>query len=111
MSEMIKSALTPEEWSAIREPSNVTGSLELDYSVRGPDGTVLDRHRRLDLAAMLAYANALLPDGDPLKFTAEDVALLRRSFDLSNDVWRMPDEERAASLVARIAALLPPETP
>ena len=53
-----------------------------------------------------AAASALF--GEPFGFTQEDVELVRR---LTSDALDTPGTRRAASLVARLQALLPPETP
>lgn len=96
MADAIKPALTPEEWAEFG---------------RSPDGwPKLPRYAHADDGPwLMACANHAFPDGHPNKLTRADVALIRSRFDLSDDQWRTDEESAAASLAARIEALLPPE--
>lgn len=120
MADAIKPALTPEEWAAerIKWPNGPTEYAVGRYTdrqngmvnvlfVEHPDGgkgagSGVPRDRELGMAALCLH-------GHPQGFTRADVALIRSRFDLSDDQWRTDEESAAASLAARIEALLPPE--
>lgn len=110
MSDEITPALSAEEWAqreAVRASTEISA---LDGSVMlvdpdAPSTVVLAE----GVPALMALANAALPDGDPRKLTREDVALIRgeRFGGFKDDapaLWRAVD-----ALAAKLAALLPPE--
>src|SRR5689334_156495 len=117
----IPPALTPEQWrDAFREVPGtlgpgyaVTDGGTWQYTMRGfdtgevsieaPDGRDADIGSR-HLPALIALANAALPENDPHKLTRDDVSLLESARqDLAGKV---ADDVRA--LAAKLAALLPP---
>ena len=121
MSEKIKPALTAEEWSTLKDGYYVelsgcrigidTDGLDVRGRFMGEEATV----PRECAPALMALANAALPDDDPRKITREDVAACR-AFDFN--FWgmesdsvevRRADCERLQLLAAKLAALLPPE--
>lgn len=89
MSEKIKPALTEQEWRDGRV--QFVGLPELvfhddgdgmEFVVRAPDGTISEKLKfslapDVDLPALIALANASLPDSDPRKITREWVRELR----------------------------------
>lgn len=115
MSDEIRNALTAEEWTERRVRGNgfvlATGVDGGCVAFHGLSSThrevlpyLLDEREAHALAALCLFSQ-------PFGFTRDDVKLLQRVFDMSNDEWRTDDEEKGASLAARIAALLPPEGP
>lgn len=110
-------ALTPEEWahrSGDIGPRVTRGHAEV-YVVRA-DGVVNQSdlvsiaHRGVcavgtsEVAALMALANAALPDGDPRKLTRADVRLVE---DVFGEAW--DDIPAYRALAAKLASLLPPE--
>lgn len=59
------------------------------------------------LPAVIALANAALPDGDPRKITRADVDVLRTAY--LDTLGVSDDEPSLKPLIAKLAALLPPE--
>lgn len=118
MSEPIEPALTAEDWADVRK-----------YGVswvRAEAGPVHwgDWSDQED-AEVMAIANYALPDDSPYKITREDVAFLRVRAENcwaterhAVEIFRtdVADDARRAAmyfdkLAAKLAALLPPETP
>ena len=86
------------------------GALYVSLDTQGDSGTV-DRSFSADQsAALMALANAALPDGDPRKLTARAVDDLRYAWRVVAMDSRAADvAERLRALADTIAALLPPE--
>jgi hypothetical protein len=113
--ETIPPALTPAEWAAAaaergaitieRTPS---GALWLEEQRRGPVGVM-----QSGLPAVMALANAALPDGDPRKITPEDLVAARVYAEERHDERSYAEfdalYDRFEGLMAKLAALLPPE--
>lgn len=107
----IAPALEPEEWKHRR-----SGSVSIDYVdgethivVTDPDGEIVSVSGPAEVFALMALANAALPDGDPRKITREAVQLLEA---LTTDSWaghRATEQRDALACLARsLEALLPP---
>lgn len=107
----ITAALTPEEWEC-GGPNEAPGIVRdvhaglLYWGVRitaqsSDEAEIQSPRDRHAVAALCLH-------GQPFGFTQADINLICRRFDISDDAWRSEDEELAASLVARVAALLPP---
>ena len=112
MSIEIAPALEPEEWKYRR-----CGAVSIDYVdgethvvVTDPDGEIVSVSGPEEVFALMALANAALPDGDPRKFTREKARILLA---VAADTWaghRAAEDRDALATVARtIEALLPPE--
>lgn len=131
MSERIEPALTPKQWEirAVRLPTDdayasvygfrVEGAeghglrLEVDvFNAEHPDEMASHEIPSNALPALIALANAALPDSDPRKITREKIALLRIEHisECDGDVCEYPTRELAAFADA-LESYLPPETP
>lgn len=110
---MIPPALTPEEWAKVQRDTLMPYDAFDAISAFG-----MSRPSNADSAvALIALANAALPDRDPRKITRADVDALRQ---LAGTV-RIPTGDGmtfltpgggppwATALAAKLAALLPPE--
>lgn len=122
MPDSIAPALTPEEWAEAEDGELV---IRTPYSARIPSGGYLNLNTAAadgyevittaDLPALMALANAALPDDHPGKLTWEQVERLR---ELAKDVeaeWPYEHEgPRDAgflrALAAALGSLLPPRT-
>ncbi len=112
-------ALTPEEWRAGEHTSRYA-HVWRDY---GPDRIDVTPGKHSphvssidfpdDLCALIALANAALPDDDPRKITRADVTALRHidhsSFCPEDPCTHGCDHAKALRVAAKLAALLPPE--
>lgn len=101
--QQIAPALTAEEWASKSkaDAGGVRFTLELGFVGVVPQITfdgVGPMLRYSDMPALMALANAALPDDDPRKITRADVETLRRHDDAILD--RIADQ---------LAALLPPD--
>lgn len=109
MSDAIPPALTPDEWARV-EPSDIYGHDDGGVYVgayRGGDIEVGVRDH-----ALIALANAALPDTDPRKITREWVREIRGA---ARD-YALPDGflhsgEVLNRIADALASYLPPETP
>lgn len=110
MSAHVEPALTPDQWRWWLGPT-VNLSLSIDGAC---DRVGYDLH--LSRPALMALANANLPDGEPRKLTWAMVYAIRRAAAVAGESFRslspygLSDEERTALLgaAAAIASLLPP---
>lgn len=104
----IKPALRPDEWAMPSDKFSgpIPGFIDWEdgtVDVQGGAAGIKGERFRHMLAALALH-------GQPFGFTREDLATIRKGFDLSDDQWRSETEAAAASLYARIEALLPPES-
>jgi hypothetical protein len=122
MSDTLKPALSADEWARkehITEDADVVtvaivgGRLDVMRHVTSYGEKVLDGRVVIDdqrsVIAVLALANAALPDDSPYKITRHDVADLVRFGE--NALWRA-DATLSATLshiATKLAAILPPE--
>jgi hypothetical protein len=101
MTDVIRPALSPEEWQEVIRfggPMQYDSYLEL-LKVEVPPA----QHNAV--FRMMALANAVLPDGDARKFTHDDARILA---DTSQDI--SAERRRVVAMIAvRVRALLPPE--
>ena len=120
----IRPALRPEQWAG--SPRVVFKESKVKY--RDPHGVDLEPNGTLTVFDD-SWAVSVLPEdrhalaavslyGQPFGFTHEDVEWMRGlvrsaagALRVSGGYWPECDAEQAASLIARIAALLPPEQP
>lgn len=118
MSDPTAPALSAEEW-AKREFAE--GDISFDATM-GRFTVVMDTwsdYGSTDrdvkrLPALIALANAALPDTDPRKITREMVAQLRRAADLMCEAkWGVlePEGNTVARIADALASYLPPEAP
>jgi hypothetical protein len=115
---MIEPALTAEEWA---NTSATRGRDGWEVAIEAGDGISFrydaDKAGSDDigvpvsaLPAVVALANAALPDDDPRKLVAADVKALNESAELIEGEYHHSLLPSAlCALAARIAALLPPE--
>ncbi len=108
----IKPALSAEEWATD------LGSAERDgawvYAAKGFAGVVVGRddqktgvHLSEDaLPALIAIANAALPDDSPYKITRDDIGLI--GYAIMALHHRPVNQAKLDSLAAKLEALLPP---
>jgi hypothetical protein len=136
--EIIKPALTAEEWNDFRAPViqgeqagafigthavNLTGPLVRTVSVAMHDGFRIGHFHGDSAVQLMALANASLSDDDPRKITLADLLALRQSalfleeqrdgmlstkWPDDANPWRML-APTVRELAAKLAALLPPE--
>lgn len=120
MTNEIEPALTPEEWA-----KHSGGTAAVWMSAKLPRSDSEDAEIRLDFAerpiAVIALANAALPDDDPRKITREKLDAMREVFDswisyqsdiaasMDAAVSSHPAVQDVEELLAALAALLPPE--
>jgi len=97
----IAPALEQQEWKDLR-----CGCIAIDQVgdethivVTDPDGEVVSVSGPQELFALIALANAALPDGDPRKITAGWVERIRNG-----------NAAERAAIADALAALLPPTT-
>lgn len=108
MTDTIAPALTPEEWNrraALRDGTEIEAVEGGNLGLNAFDEAILIGAE--EFPAVLALANASLPDDSPYKITREDVELVRDSVNELFVQDRVGPGLRA--LAAKLAALLPPE--
>jgi hypothetical protein len=122
MTDEITPALTPDQWRRLlherevafgEESLTLTGNmLRIDDGTTRNDGVrdlSGEANWRLDLIpALLAIANAALPDEDARKFTREEVRRLAKLANLLEDQGWPNHAAPCRTLAAKISALLPP---
>jgi hypothetical protein len=125
-------ALTPEEWAGRKRPQYYgeqpciqlwsSGAIDLSRDVQRDgewapgDRVSIDAGDTASAHALMALANAALPDGHPNKITRDDV---QRVYVAQQDAAeKYPHAAEAGwlapgllALAAKLAALLPPEDP
>jgi hypothetical protein len=114
-------ALTPEQWAErnvdteafygyVDDAGIIVG--ETGEDMGGPVGVFVYQDH---LPAVMALANAALPDGHPNKVTradVEDLAAVISAYDWDTIHGEpLARRERAARALAKLRALLPPEDP
>jgi len=111
----IQPALTAEEWAEGQKSFDaVTIAVDQIRFGKGALSLTTPRYSALmqgDIVpAIAALANAALPDDDPRKLVAADIALLDQLIGLRDDLgYAMLDMYPIAALRAKLNALLPPE--
>lgn len=100
----IEPVLTPLEWhEALNWPSGV-----VDYLVAPAERVGFGKDSPGDLAALIALANAALPDDDAHKITRDDVSQIILFADFvrkeSPDAWK-----RGLRIAYKLLSYLPPE--
>lgn len=127
MSDRIPIALTVEEWGAMRVEFVGLPDLVfhddgdgMELVACGDDGSALEKWKfnvapDIDLPALIALANAALPDDDPRKITREwvrEICYAAEAAAWGDGAQNESDRQAAAALNAIAAALesyLPPE--
>jgi hypothetical protein len=122
---VIEPALTAEEWAQTRiEPISLNGTLVVHddgdglevvtYETPGDVATMakfkIDTWDRDGIAGVIALANTALPDNDPRKLMAADVAALDEAIMYVGPLADREEPLRAelTALRDKLAALLPP---
>lgn len=113
MTEDVKPALTADEWAS-DDFGNAERSGQWVYAANGFSGIVVGWKNKMSgiclgediLPAVMAVANAALPDDSPCKITRDDVALIHETWE--GDRGYM-NADKLRRLSAKLAALLPPE--
>jgi hypothetical protein len=103
-SDEISPALTPEQWAAWDRGDPY---IELRRLPNGRIGVQQERFRNDPLPlATISFANASLPDGDPRKFTHDDVQTLAEVIGYIEAQGM--EHEDVDAIVAKLMAILPP---
>ena len=116
MSDELKPALSAEEWARIAIPTPITAPGR-SVRVEVVDAGLLIGPRefigRDDVPALIALANAALPDDSPYKITRDDVTILDQLVCVIPNGVGLGDDPNGArrwlrGFVTKLAALLPP---
>lgn len=115
---MIDPALSAKEWATPHAERLTFFACVMDGGITFGDGSVAPKigiHvEREDVPAIMALANAALPDDDPRKITrarmqAVRAALAEQFVDLSEDQWTSDATKELTVLLAALESYLPPE--
>jgi hypothetical protein len=111
MTDRVEPALSGYEWSHVRRGGDTLRDAQLDAAIEG-----VRRLRAEHMPALIALANAALPDSDPRKITREMVAAMRDAahsaesrHDRSGELVDYETQRQFEQWADALSSYLPPE--